>query len=91
MVGMVDGVPTYRLDLAYPKAKIAIEYDGEEFHSSAEARAADEMRRAFLRSAGWVVIVVGKHSFADEALEQWIGVLREALAVARTRPRRIYR
>jgi hypothetical protein len=88
---VVDGVPTYRLDLAYPKAKIAIEYDGEEFHSSAEARAGDETRRAFLRSEGWVVIVVGKHSFADEVLEQWIGALREALAAARTRPRRIYR
>ena len=26
---VIDGVPTYRLDLAYPGARIAIEYDGE--------------------------------------------------------------
>ena len=31
---LVDGVPTYRLDLAYPRARIAIEYDGEAHHSA---------------------------------------------------------
>ncbi len=31
----VDGVPTYRLDLAYPRARIAIEYDGREHHTRA--------------------------------------------------------
>ena len=36
-----DGVPKYRLDLAYPHAKVAIEYDGEEFHTSQEDKEAD--------------------------------------------------
>ena len=31
---VIDGVPTYRLDLAYPRARIAIEYDGVQHHSS---------------------------------------------------------
>ena len=37
----VDGVPTYRLDLAYPHARVAIEYDGQEFHTSPADRERD--------------------------------------------------
>jgi len=77
----IDGVPTYRLDLAYPHARIAIEYDGQEFHSRPEDRAADERRRGWLRDHGWIVIVLTKDSFTDEAIIQWIGELRRALAV----------
>ena len=76
----VDGVPTYRLDLAYPRAKIAIEYDGEEHHTSPSDRLRDERRRAWLRANGWRVIVLTKDSFADEAVEAWIGELRTMLA-----------
>jgi hypothetical protein len=75
----VAGVPTYRLDLAYPHARIAVEYDGEEFHSSPEAGEADAARRDWLRRHGWTVIVVTKASFTDEALAAWIGDLRQAL------------
>ena len=77
----VDGVPTYRLDLAYPHARIAVEYDGEEFHSSPEARERDRIRRQWLRDQGWTVIVVDKTSFTDEAIRVWIGQLREALGL----------
>jgi hypothetical protein len=31
---VINGVPTYRLDLAYPKAKVLVEYDGEDFHTT---------------------------------------------------------
>lgn len=78
---VVDGVPTYRLDLAYPRAKVAVEYDGEEFHTTPEQRARDAARRAWLRDHGWYVIVVTKHSFTGDALLQWttelLDVLRE--------------
>jgi len=84
---MVDGVPTYRLDLAYVRAKIAVEYDGEEFHSSASDRLRDEERRAWLRAHGWYVIVLTKDSFVAEAVDVWIRELREVLAV-RTAPRK---
>lgn len=77
----VNGVPTYRLDLAYPHARIAIEYDGEEFHSSPEARERDRARRLWLRAHGWTVIVVTKESFTDEAIRAWIGELRVALGL----------
>ncbi len=87
---VVDGVPTYRLDLAYPKAKVAIEYNGEEFHSTEEDKAADEERLRWLENHGWTVIVVDRDSFSDSALELWITELREALALAQTPPRRWY-
>lgn len=76
----VDGVPTYRLDLAYPRARIAIEYDGEQFHSDALARERDQRRRQYLRDHGWTVIVLTKQSFTDEGVTAWIGELRRHLA-----------
>lgn len=51
------GVPTFRLDLAYPRIKVAVEYDGR-WHDHPEQKQKDEERRAWLRSRGWIVIVV---------------------------------
>lgn len=76
----VDGVPTYRLDLAYPKAKVAVEYDGEAFHSEPADRARDEERREWLRRHGWYVIVVTKASFTEEAARAWTDELRTVLS-----------
>jgi Protein of unknown function (DUF559) len=78
----IDGRPTYRLDLAYPHARIAIEYDGVAHHSNPVDRARDEGRRAWLRAHGWRVIVVTKDSFSDDALATWIGELHEMLTAA---------
>lgn len=72
----VDGVPTYRLDMAYPHARVAVEYDGEEFHTSQQDRERDLERRKWLTDHGWTVIVVTKASFASGA---WIHQLCEAL------------
>jgi hypothetical protein len=74
-----DGVPVYRLDLAYEGLKICIEYDGEEFHSSEKQKKRDRRRRTWLREHGWWVIVVTKHSFKGPARDQWLGELRRAL------------
>jgi hypothetical protein len=76
----IGGVPTYRLDLAYPRLKVCVEYDGEEFHSSDEAEEADRIRREWLRDNGWVVIVVTKADFRGRAREAWLRELRFALA-----------
>ncbi len=78
---------SYRLDLAYPRARIAVEYDGEEFHSSPEQRERDDARRAALRAAGWIVIVVSKEALAPEQRERWLTELAEALRSRRVRPR----
>ncbi|MET0526519.1 MAG: DUF559 domain-containing protein [Nocardioides sp.] len=79
----IAGVPTYRLDLAYPRARIAVEYDGAQHHSSPQDRARDERRRAWLRENGWTVIVLTKDSFTDEAVREWIGQVRQALTAKR--------
>lgn len=75
----IGGVPTYRLDLAYPHLRIVVEYDGQEFHTSPEARARDEARRAWLDDHGWHVIVLTKHSFGEDALRAWTDELRREL------------
>jgi hypothetical protein len=75
----VGGRPVFRLDLAYPHAKVAIEYDGREFHEGDEQREADERRRTWLRNRGWVVIVVDKDSFTPDAVTAWTAELRSAL------------
>ncbi len=77
------GRPVFRLDMAYPKSRVALEYDGREFHERAEAQARDEARRRWLREHGWTVIVVTKESFTPDALAAWTGELRAALRVRR--------
>jgi hypothetical protein len=71
----------FRLDLAYPRSKVCIEYDGEEFHGE-DAKEHDQRRRKWLRDHGWTVIVVTKDSFKGEALDAWLRELREALRIA---------
>jgi hypothetical protein len=73
------GVATYRLDLAFPRLKICIEYDGEAFHSTPEQREADRRRRDWLRDQGWIVIVVRKDDFKGAALDAWLRELAEAI------------
>lgn len=84
---LVDGRPTYRLDMAYPKHRVAVEYDGQEFHEGinehgSDRRELDEARRSWLREHGWTVIVLTKRDFTPEAIERWIGELSTALRLA---------
>ena len=50
------GQNVYRLDLAFPTAKVAIEYDGEAFHSTPDQKRRDAKRQANLERAGWLVL-----------------------------------
>ena len=75
-----DGAPIYRLDLAYPRARVAVEYDGWEAHQrTEEQRENDRARRQWLRDNGWTVIVVRRGDFTGPALDRWLRELREAL------------
>jgi hypothetical protein len=78
----VDGERIYRLDLAYPHARIAIEYDGAAHHTSPADRRRDEQRRSWLRARGWRFIILTKDSFTGEAIPTWIGELRSMLSGA---------
>lgn len=84
----VPGFGRVRVDLAYASLRIAVEYDGEEFHSSDEDREHDRRRRRALRDAGWIVIVVTKDDFAGEALDAWLHQLRRAIEERRPGTRR---
>lgn len=62
----------YRLDLADPVHKIAVEYDGPH-HDDPVQQSKDRRRRNRLQAAGWIVIVVDRRLFReqrDEILEQ---------------------
>lgn len=50
------GKRTLRIDLAYPVAKLAIELDGWEFHSSRTAFDDDRARANALVAAGWTLL-----------------------------------
>lgn len=52
----------YRLDLADPVTKIAVEYDGHH-HNDPAQQAYDRIRRNRLQAAGWIVISVDYRSF----------------------------
>lgn len=47
----------YRLDIAWPEYKVAVEYDGAD-HRTKKQQADDEIRRNRLRAAGWYIEVV---------------------------------
>jgi len=73
-----DGRRLYRLDLAWPERRLAIEYDGLEFHEHPAARAADQRRRDDLaRRFGWTVVGVGRGEVLGRslALENGVGHL----------------
>jgi len=79
-----DGCVWWRLDHAYPRQRVAVEYDGLEFHQTEEQVRHDERRRTWLRSDGWRLIVVRNGDFSGERLERWLRELRDALATPYT-------
>lgn len=55
----IDQGRRFYLDMGYEEFLVAVEYDGEEFHTRQEDRAHDDARRTWLRTvAGWEIIVV---------------------------------
>jgi hypothetical protein len=69
-----DGSPLYRIDLAWPSIRIALEYNGYAVHAGREVE--DERRAEDLRRRGWIVIFVTKEDLQDSRrLER---ALREA-------------
>jgi hypothetical protein len=53
-----NGLKVGTVDLAYPGARIAIEYDSDQFHTGRVAVARDSERRHRMVSAGWLPITV---------------------------------
>lgn len=87
----VPGVGRYRLDLANESLKVAVEYDGVDFHTSADQRERDAFRRTALVGSGWVIVVVGKDDFtSDQAVEAWVRDVRAAVEGRPTPGKRVW-
>lgn len=72
----------YRLDFAYERAKVAVEYDGEAWHSSREDTLYDKERWRILGKRGWRIITVRRGDFAPVEIERWLAELKYALSTA---------
>jgi hypothetical protein len=75
----VDGVLWCRLDLAYLDRRVAVEYDGEEFHHTPEQLEHDARRRTWLADEGWHSVVVRRGDFTGARLQGWTTELADAL------------
>ena len=62
-VRSVAGVELFRLDLAWPEQRIALEYNGYAAHAGREVE--DEQRAAELGRRGWIVLVATKADLRD--------------------------
>ena len=70
----------YKVDVAFPKAKVAIEVDGFAFHSSSEDFHRDRVRQNDITLAGWQVL---RFTWLDltEYPDRVIAVVRSAISV----------
>lgn len=68
-----SGREIYRLDLAYPEVRIAIEYDGVEFHTDKSDIDHDAERRQLLRDRwGWRTVIADRAKIlGDDATFEW--------------------
>lgn len=88
----IDGIPTYRLDLAYRRRRIVVEYDGFDAHDRTEDQSEyDESRRGWLRDNGWTIIVIRVGDFTGDNLDRWLKELRAALEPSYSNVRRMER
>ena len=77
--GLPDPVPQYevrhggsfvaRVDFAYPDAKVAVEYDSDEYHFGETSRDRDNARRRRLERLGWRVVNVTRGDMRAGGLE----------------------
>lgn len=77
-VGDEDGIG-FRLDLAWPELRLAVEYDGRQHAEDASQWGRDIGRREWLDSHGWRLIVLRADDVYDDP---WAAVLRVVAAMA---------
>jgi very-short-patch-repair endonuclease len=70
-----------RPDLAYPDAKVAIEYDSDEHHAGRLATRRDRLRRQRLLALGWITVDVGSGDLRGGGV-QACDAIAAALALA---------
>jgi hypothetical protein len=77
---LVPGWGSARVENAYEHLRIGVEYDGDEFHSEHGDVRRDEARRAALRAAGWIIIVVRCNGFSGPGRDKWMTEFKRAYA-----------
>lgn len=85
-VEVVDAAGSTRfLDLAYRRQKIAIEYDGREFHTADDDLEHDLGRRRLLVAVGYRFVVAGYERIfgEDDSFEREVGALLGMTPIAR--------
>lgn len=75
----------FRLDLAFPWLKVAIEYDGRQVHDRASAFTSDRRRQNALVAEGWTVL---RFTAEDLRAENRAELVRVVLAALRSQTRR---
>lgn len=67
------------LENAYRHLRIAVEYDGQDHHTTPEDRERDEIRRAALVADGWIIFVLRKGDFAPARRAVWLRQVSDAI------------
>jgi hypothetical protein len=62
-----------RVDFAWPEQRVAVEYDGLDWHGDPDAMRRDRKRHAALQDVGWIVIAI---VFEDVRYQAWDFVAR---------------
>ena len=72
-----------RVDFAWPNHRVAVEYDGLDWHSDPDAMRKDRRRQAALQDIGWTVIAI---VFDDVRYRAWelVARIEQQLRRART-------
>ncbi len=73
----VTGWGRVKIENAWEHLRIAVEYDGEEFHSEDDDRRRDDERREALRGVGWSIIVVRRDGLSGEGRDRWLDELEK--------------
>lgn len=79
----------YRLDFAWPEAKVAVEVDGREFHTGSDAFESDRERLRHLTAAGWKVLPV-TWSVLTRTPASFLSELHSLLGQSPVHPRSCY-
>ena len=80
------GHTTYRLDLAYPDAMVAFEYDGHQHHHTDAQFAADARRQDQCESVGWSFLRLTKSDLTGLHRLRTIATIRQTLERRYTNP-----
>ena len=70
----------FRIENAYGRLRIGVEYDSDEHHSSADEHRYDDSRRGVLvDQEDWIILVIRKCDFGARARDSWLRELEQAI------------